>query len=189
MGLSRQHFKQSLIRVTTTSISCALFYLLLQCADLASASSRSSEWEPIRNALLHYGFGGTLAVFCFLVISGFLVTKSLCERPLEDYVISRILRIVPGLALITLVEVFVIGAAFTSASLWVFLTYVGFRHLWNVTVFGLDAQLFSVFPNTTPPWLMNGSLWTIRIECSFYIILQSLVSWLVMVACHRCRSG
>ena len=110
-------------------------------------------------------------VYCFLVISGFLVTKSLCERSLEDYVISRILRIVPGLALITLVEVFVIGAAFTSASLWVFLTYVGFRHLWNVTVFGLDAQLFSVFPDTSPPWLMNGSLWTIPIECSFYIIL------------------
>ena len=135
-----------------------------------SFSLKGSEWEPI-GSYLHYGFGGTLAVYCFLVISGFLVTKSLCERTLEDYVAARILRILPGLALVTLVEVFVIGMAFTNASSWVFLTYVGFRHLWNVAVFGLDAQMYSVFPNTSPPWLMNGSIWTIPIECSFYIVL------------------
>lgn len=133
-------------------------------------SLKGSEWEPI-GSYLHYGFGGTLAVYCFLVISGFLVTRSLCERTMEDYVAARILRIVPGLALITFVEVFVIGVAFTNASSWVFLTYVGFRHLWNVTVFGLDAQMYSVFPDTSPPWLMNGSIWTIPIECSFYIVL------------------
>ncbi len=133
-------------------------------------SLKGSAWEPV-GSYLHYGFGGTLAVYCFLVISGFLVTKSLCERTLEDYVAARILRIVPGLALVTLVEVFVIGMAFTNASAWVFLTYVGFRHLWNVVVFGLDAQMYSVFANTSPPWLMNGSIWTIPIECSFYIVL------------------
>ncbi len=129
-----------------------------------------SHWEPI-DGYLHYGYGGTLAVYGFLVISGFLVTRSLSDRSLDEYVFSRIARILPGLVLITLVEVFVIGPIFSEANWWVFLTYVGFRHLWNVTVFGLDAQMYSVFRDTNPPWLMNGSLWTIPIECSFYLLL------------------
>ena len=145
----------------------ALAVLVIYCHCL---SLKRSPWEPV-NAYLHYGYGGLLAVDGFLVISGFLVTRSLCERSLDDYVFARIARVVPGLALVTLVEVFVIGAAFTKERLWIFLSYVGFRHLWNVSVFGLDAQLYGVFPDTDPPWMMNGSLWTIPIECSFYIAL------------------
>ena len=136
-------------------------------------SLNGSHSEPIGD-ILHYGYGGTLAVYGFLVISGFLVTRSLCDRSLDDYVFSRIVRIIPALALITLVEVFVIGPIFSEANWWVFLTYVGFRHLWNVTVFGLDSQMYSVFRHTNPPWLMNGSLWTIPIECSFYVLLPIL---------------
>lgn len=126
--------------------------------------------DPI-DAALHLGYGGTLAVDGFLVISGFLVTRSLLQRSLDEYVVSRLLRILPGLAVVTLVEVFVIGAAFTHNDLWTYLTYVGFRHLWNALVFGLDAQIYGVFANTDPPWMMNGSLWTIPIECSFYVVL------------------
>ena len=133
-------------------------------------SLKGLDWEPIANTF-HYGFGGMLAVDCFLVISGFLVTRSLCERSVEDYVFARIVRVVPALALVSVVEVFVIGLAFTKERTWIFLSYVGFRHLWNVTVFSIDAQLYAVFPDTSPPWMMNGSLWTIPIECSFYLIL------------------
>ena len=145
----------------------ALAVLVIYCHCL---SLKRSPWEPV-NAYLHYGYGGLLAVDAFLVISGFLVTRSLCERSLGDYVFARIARVLPGLALVTLAEVFVIGLAFTKDRLWIFLSYVGFRHLWNVSVFGLDAQLYSVFPDTDPPWMINGSLWTIPIECSFYIVL------------------
>ncbi len=126
--------------------------------------------DPI-DAALRLGYGGTLAVDGFLVISGFLVTRSFLERSLDEYVVSRLLRILPGLAIVTLAEVFAVGAAFTHNDLWTYLTYVGFRHLWNVLVFGLDAQIYGVFAHTDPPWMMNGSLWTIPIECSFYIIL------------------
>jgi len=133
-------------------------------------SLRNLDWEPFAS-YFHYGFGGTLAVYGFLVISGFLVTRSLQERSVEDYVFARIARVVPGLTLISIVEVFVIGLAFTKDRTWTFLSYVGFKHLWNVTVFSIDAQLYSVFPNSNPPWMMNGSLWTIPIECSFYMIL------------------
>lgn len=146
-------------------IALAILVIYCHCFSL-----KRSDWEPV-GATLHYGFGGLLAVDAFLVISGFLVTRSLCERSLDDYVFARIARVVPGLALVTLAEVFVIGPAFFKESFWTFLTYVGFRHLWNVSVFGLDAQMFGVFPDTDPPWMMNGSLWTIPIECSFYIAL------------------
>ncbi len=150
-------------------IGFAILVIYCHCFSL-----KRSDFEPV-NAYLHYGYGGYLAVYGFLVISGFLVTRSLCERSVEDYVFARIARVIPGLALVTLVEVFVIGAIFTKDRLWVFLSYVGFGHLWNLTVFGLDSRLYSVFPDTDPPWLMNGSLWTIPIECSFYIILPIIM--------------
>jgi len=137
-------------------------------------SLKGLDWEPV-GSYFHYGFGGMLAVYGFLVISGFLVTRSLQERSIEDYVFARIARVVPGLALISIVEVFVIGLAFTKERTWIFLSYVGFRHLWNMTVFSMDAQLYSVFPDTSPPWMMNGSLWTIPIECSFYIVLPIIM--------------
>lgn len=146
-------------------IVLAILVIYCHCFSL-----KRSDWEPV-GATLHYGFGGLLAVDAFLVISGFLVTRSLCERSLDDYVFARVARVVPGLALVTLAEVFVIGPAFSKDSLWTHLTYVGFRHLWNVSVFGLDPQMYGVFPDTDPPWMMNGSLWTIPIECSFYIAL------------------
>ena len=146
-------------------IALAILVIYCHCFSL-----KHSDWDPV-SATLHYGYGGLLAVDAFLVISGFLVTRSLCERSLDDYVFARIARVVPGLAVVTLAEVFVIGPAFTKDRVWIFLTYVGFRHLWNVSVFGMDMQLYSVFPDTDPPWMMNGSLWTIPIECSFYIVL------------------
>ncbi len=146
-------------------IALAILVVYCHCFSL-----KRIDWDPV-GAILHYGYGGTLAVDAFLVISGFLVTRSLSERSLDDYVFARIARVVPGLALVTLAEVFVIGPAFTKDRVWIFLTYVGFRHLWNVSVFGMDMQLYSVFPDTDPPWMMNGSLWTIPIECSFYLVL------------------
>ncbi len=146
-------------------IALAILVIYCHCFSL-----KRSGWDPV-GALLHYGYGGALAVDAFLVISGFLVARSLCERSLGDYVFARIARVVPGLALVTLAEVFVVGLAFTKERPWIFLSYVGFRHLWNVTVFGLDAQLYGVFPDTDPAWMINGSLWTIPIECSFYLVL------------------
>ncbi len=155
---SRNNFDLLRVVLAITVVFCHCFSL------------KNLDWEPI-GSYFHYGFGGTLAVYGFLVISGFLVTRSLQERSIEDYVFARIARVIPGLALISVVEVFVIGLAFTKDRTWIFLSYVGFRHLWNVTVFSIDARLYSVFPDTNPPWMMNGSLWTIPIECSFYIIL------------------
>ena len=155
---SRNNFDLLRVLLAITVVFCHCFSL------------KGLDWEPI-GSYFHYGFGGMLAVYGFLVISGFLVTRSLQERSFEDYVFARIVRVVPGLALISVVEVFVIGLAFTKERTWIFLSYVGFRHLWNMTVFSMDAQLYSVFPDTSPPWMMNGSLWTIPIECSFYIVL------------------
>lgn len=159
---SRNNFDLLRVLLAITVVFCHCFSL------------KGLDWEPI-GSYSHYGFGGVLAVYGFLVISGFLVTRSLQERSVGDYVFARIARVVPGLALISVVEVFVIGLAFTKERTWIFVSYVGLRHLWNMTVFSMDAQLYGVFPDTSPPWMMNGSLWTIPIECSFYIILPIIM--------------
>ena len=146
----------------------AIIVVFCHCFTLKGSAS-----DPLSD-LLNYGYGGSLAVYGFLVISGFLVTKSVLERSIDEYVLARVVRIVPGLALVTVVEVFVIGLAYTPDTTWTFLSMVGLRHLRNIAVFGLDSQLYGVFAFTDPPWLMNGSLWTIPVECSFYILLLLL---------------
>lgn len=150
-------------------LGLAIVVVFCHCYTLKGSPS-----DPISD-LLNYGYGGLFAVDCFLVISGFLVTRSFEQRDLTDYLLSRIVRVVPGLALVTIVEVFIIGPFFSKDSAWVFLTYVGFRHLENIAVFGIDVQMYGAFPTTTPPWMINGSLWTIPIECSFYLLLPALL--------------
>lgn len=147
----------------------ALIVVFCHCYTLKGLST-----DPL-SAFFNYGYGGTLAVDGFLVISGFLVTRSFQQRDLTDFLLSRIARVVPGLAFVTCVEVFVIGPSFINSGFWAYFSSVGFRHLRNLTVFGLDVQMYGVFPDTNPPWMLNGSLWTIPIECSFYLLLPVLL--------------
>ena len=64
-------------------------------------SLTGAQWEPV-SSLLHYGYGGTLAVQVFFVISGFLIARSVHDNSTGEYLAARMLRILPGLAFITL---------------------------------------------------------------------------------------
>lgn len=129
--------------------------------------------EPFAS-YLGFDTGGGWGVAIFFVISGFLVTRSVLQRRVADYLKSRVLRIVPALLVVSLFEAFCIGTLFTSLPLG---KYFGDLNTWdhvlNTLVFGLNLSLPGVFEGN-PNRLVNGSLWTLPIECLFYLMLPFL---------------
>ena len=127
--------------------------------------------EPIGYYLGGYGDGGSLAVSVFFVISGFLVTKSVLERDTGIFLISRILRIIPALLAVVLLQTFIIGPAFTTLPLaQYFLSPVTWGHLRNILVFDIRFILPGVF-EMLPNHGINGSLWTLPLEATCYLML------------------
>lgn len=110
----------------------------------------------------------------FFALSGFLVTASANRLALDKFLLSRGLRIVPALAVDTVVCALVIGPLVTTATLddyffnRTFLTYflnmVGWVHY----------SLPGVFENL-PVARVNGSLWTVPFELACYAIISLMM--------------
>lgn len=129
-------------------------------------------YEPFAAYLGGYDTGGGWGVSIFFVISGFLVTRSVLQRPVAVYARSRVLRIIPALALISFFEVFVIGPLFTAFSpAQYFTTAQTYFHLRNAAVFWLSTTLPGTFLANPHSAAVNGSIWTLPVECGFYILL------------------
>lgn len=116
-----------------------------------------------------------VAVQVFFVISGFLVTGSLLTRGcLNDFIWSRVLRIMPALLLVLLLSVFVVGPLVSKSDL---LEYFGdmetYRYLIqnSVLVFGAHYDLPGVFEANPYASVVNGSLWTLPQEIRLYLML------------------
>lgn len=129
-------------------------------------------YDPVNLWLGGYDTGGGVGVAIFFVLSGFLVSASVSRRSTVDYLASRSLRILPALASVTAFEVFVIGAFFTKLNL---ASYFGDMSTWsylsNVMIIrGIDFNLPGVF-ESMPYSAVNGSLWTLPVECALYLIL------------------
>lgn len=112
---------------------------------------------------------GEHAVNCFFTISGFLVTMSFLNRGPRDYVIARLLRIVPGFVVAALVTVFGIGLAFTVLPSIGYVTDPAtWRYLMQVlTGFKSAGAMPGVFLDNPHPWPM-GTVWTLRYEIALY---------------------
>ena len=127
------------------------------------------EYDPL-STLLDYGFSGTLAVWSFLVISGFLVARSLENTNLTAFVWARFLRIYPAFAVVILLESLIIAPFFYEADISDYWRYWFAYHLHNLLLWPQDPYLPNVF-SKLPYGAINGSLWTIPLEISFYIVL------------------
>lgn len=128
--------------------------------------SGSSALAPIRLVL-----GPRLPVECFFVISGFLIFASY-ERcaTLGEYATNRALRILPGYWLSTvlcLVIAFAHGSFDVGRFLFANLSFATFLH----------PAIPGVFDTNPTTDVMNGALWTIKIEVMFYLAVP-LIVWL-----------
>jgi peptidoglycan/LPS O-acetylase OafA/YrhL len=127
------------------------------------------SYSPLFENLPRY-FSGHLAVEGFFAISGFLIFASY-ERSssLRDYFIKRAARILPGYwlaAAFCLFIAFCYGSFHVGPFLFANLTFANF----------LAPSVPGVFP-LNPNTVMNGALWTIKIEVMFYILVPVIV-WL-----------
>lgn len=130
--------------------------------------------EPLVGLTGYLSFG-FLAVFSFFSISGFLITRSWLSDPrLIVFCKKRFLRLFPALAFAILFSAFVIGPLVTNQPLRQYLANpYTISYLKNVFLFPLRDYLPGVFVNNPMPFV-NGSLWTLPIEVSVYVMLLFL---------------
>ena len=111
-----------------------------------------------------------IAVFGFFVISGFLIARSY-ERSssLKSYLNKRIRRIVPAYLLV----IFLCAILLSLVSTYSFTEYFSNPQVYKCLFWN------SLFLNFKAPWLpgvfgnqaVNGALWTLKIEMSYYFCL------------------
>ena len=129
-----------------------------------------------------YLFKTHLSVTGFFVISGFLIAKSF-ERSssLKSYFAKRARRLLPAYLLV------ILGCAFGLVSLSTLpaVDYFQSPDLWkylgaNLCFLNfLHPSLPGVFDNPLiRDTAVNGSLWTLKIEVGFYLIIPLLMMWL-----------
>jgi len=144
--------------------------------------------EPLNTVLSH-----VLGVYIFFAISGYLIATSWAKDPhLLRYFWRRSLRIFPGLIVVTLLTVFVLGPLLTTASLSQYYMHPGtYQYLENILLL-IHFELPGVF--TTNPFSrgVNGSLWSLPIEFALYISVAAVglvlpagrfSSTLMLIAC------
>jgi peptidoglycan/LPS O-acetylase OafA/YrhL len=102
----------------------------------------------------------------FFVISGFLVSESFENAPLQTYFLNRALRILPGLWMCIAVSIVIVSlnVPIDWGQFWPWL-------LAQMTV----AQSYNPpFLSTFGTGVLNGSLWTIPVEMQFYLLVPVL---------------
>jgi len=118
---------------------------------------------------------GTLAVFIFFIISGYLITLSWKNDPfLDNFFIKRILRIYPGFTIVLFGTSFILGVILTNLSIFEYFKnfdYIGF--IYNFLVLE-QVNLPGVFQNNPYPDAVNGSLWILFWEFKMYIVIALL---------------
>jgi len=152
-----------------------LFAALLVLWGHSYPLTADGQDDIFSKCLFGYDTAGSFAVMIFFVISGFLVTKSASERTMGDYFAARALRILPALACVVVFTILVIGPILTTLPLGDY-----FRDRWtrsyltNILVFGIQYDLPSTTTRLLYPGAINGSLWTLSLECGFYVVLGVL---------------
>ena len=155
-----------------------LLAALMVVVGHAYVLSGRADAEPLA---AHTGLGGfgEFGVSIFFVISGFLVTGSF-ERlgNARAYLANRCLRILPGLAVVLLATALVLGPLATSLPLgdYVSRPQTALYVVRNLLLYPVTYVLPGVFEHNPYPVAVNGSLWTLRLEFSFYLVIP-LLAW------------
>ncbi|MDR2659557.1 MAG: acyltransferase [Spirochaetaceae bacterium] len=130
-------------------------------------------------------FNGHVAVCGFFIISGFLITRSYAlSSNIKEYFAKRCRRLLPAYCLVimlcavslALISNLPAREYFTSPGLYKYiianLLFLNFLHPGLPGVFGANASGSGVNKDI---FEINGSLWTIRIEVIFYILIPLIV--------------
>lgn len=122
----------------------------------------------------------TLGVKMIFVITGFLITQSyLRECRFGRYMLRRLIRIYPALIFCVVGSTILLSIVSTLPSE----TY--FRWSWRYMADNLllrpNYALPGVFESNIYPGAVNGSLWTMPVEVSMYVVVGGLLQLLLFV--------
>ena len=131
------------------------------------------EQEPLASTLGLDTLGG-VGVSIFFVLSGYLVTLSLeRSQSLLAFARKRAVRIFPGLLVVCLLSVCILGPILTTLPLdsyWQ--NGQTWTYLKTISAWSIQYALPGVFENTPLPNAVNGSLWSLPYELRCYIFLM-----------------
>lgn len=135
----------------------------------AVVAGASPDWVAVTTG---YAFLGGVAVDLFFLISGFLVTASILNNGIKNYVVSRVLRIYPALWVNLIFVTFVLGGLVTTLPLADYLTH---PDVWSYFIgLGLTYKggffLPGVFTQNYNQ-AVNGSIWSVLIEVWLYVVV------------------
>jgi peptidoglycan/LPS O-acetylase OafA/YrhL len=156
------------------------FDLLRLLAAIAVLVSHSFALSVHREPVIGGYTLGTVAVYVFFGISGFLITQSWVVAPIPRvFVVKRLLRIYPAFFVVLVAGVFVLGPAMTTLPLThYFSSGDTYRYLYeNLSMWKSSYLLPGVFgpPKGSPiPMYINGSIWTIPNEIRAYLVVLIL---------------
>ena len=124
-----------------------------------------SWWRPLLAIILPL----------FFCLSGFLVAGSLERcKTLISFLGLRVIRLMPALAVDTLLAAFVIGPVFTALPIGEYLRSP-MLHAYFLNIVGdVHFYLPGVFGHNPFPYLVNGQLWTLPWELFCYLSLTAL---------------
>lgn len=116
------------------------------------------------------------AVNLFFVVSGYLIVVSWERRSsVLAFLVARVMRLVPGLLVMLIITVVVLGAAFSTYSFGQFITA---SQTWRyaagcLSIVFVQYELPGVFSGN-PVSAVNGSLWTLRYEVLCYLSVAAI---------------
>lgn len=124
----------------------------------------------------------SVAVKIFFVVSGFLVAKSWWSDPhLGRFLVRRGLRLFPALFVLLALTVLVLGPVFTTLPIQEYAasgsTARYFLH--NLVLYPVYA-LPGVFAHNPYPGAVNGSLWSLPVEVSMYLLLPVIATFAML---------
>jgi peptidoglycan/LPS O-acetylase OafA/YrhL len=137
-------------------------------------SPRSGEIDPVQR-MIGFDYSGGLAVLVFFFLSGVLVVDSFQRNPDPvHFLVARITRIFPGLAMCLFFSIAVVGTLFTTFSLHDYLASPDTASYYfnNMLLTNLQWRLPGVFAQSN--YGLNGSLWTLPTEIRLYAAVALL---------------
>ncbi len=137
---------------------------------IGTASADQPIWEgPFR-------FLPAAIVPLFFALSGFLVASSLVRSRLHHFVLLRVLRLVPALAVETTLCAVLLGLTLSTFTWHDYLSDPLFAKYFLNIVGDIHYHLPGVFQTNPEPYTVNAQLWTIpyELDCYFALILLTL---------------
>jgi peptidoglycan/LPS O-acetylase OafA/YrhL len=118
-----------------------------------------------------------LGVITFFLIGGYLITQSfLHDSNFISYGIKRFFRLIPPLAVYTVVAALAVGPLLSTIPVSEYFRQPGvYRYLLNIILLPF-MTLPGVFENNPYPFVVNGSLWVMPVEALMYVVMPVVIS-------------